>query len=101
MKNNVELKFGELRKYISKIDRLSICIKETLQYENYRFIQDVPESYNDYYIYGIGMIDSEFQVDGNFPEECNVEASIGQKYTIEKCIDIMLSEIPRDISFNR
>ena len=58
------LKFKELRKYVSKIDRLSVCQKEDLSYNNYRIMEDVPTSYDEYYVYGIGMIDSEFQQNG-------------------------------------
>lgn len=30
--------FRDIRPYISKIDRVSICNQDTLQYENYMFI---------------------------------------------------------------
>ena len=33
---------------------------ETLSYNNYIYLKDVPHSYDDYYVYGIGMIESEF-----------------------------------------
>ena len=52
--------FGTLRKYISRIDRLSICMLETKEYSNYVFLKDVPDRYDDLYVYGIGMIESEF-----------------------------------------
>ena len=41
------MKFGEFRKYISKIDRVSICSKDTLSYKNYMFISEVPDSFDD------------------------------------------------------
>ena len=43
---------------ISKIDRLSICNKETLQYENYWFLDQVPDKYDEMYLYGVGMLKS-------------------------------------------
>ena len=52
--------FRDIRPYISKIDRVSICNQDTLQYENYMFISDVPEKYDHMYLYGIGRIQSEF-----------------------------------------
>lgn len=58
------LKFGELRKYLSRIDRASICIRETGEYENYAYMKDAPESYDGLYVYGVGMIKSEFAQDG-------------------------------------
>lgn len=70
--------FGIIRKFCSHIDRISICMKETLQYENFRFITHVPQTYDKYFLYGFGMIKSEF--DDGFKE----------------CIEIMLSEEPRD-----
>lgn len=59
-----DLTFGELRWYISRIDRLSICMLEDLSYHNYICMSHVPENYDKYYVYGIGMIDSEFYKDG-------------------------------------
>ena len=50
----------EFRKYISKIDRVSICNNDTLAYRNYQFIEDVPDDYDEMYFYGVGMIKSEF-----------------------------------------
>ena len=54
------MKFKEFRKYISKIDRVSICNNDTLAYRNYQFIEDVPDDYDEMYFYGVGMIKSEF-----------------------------------------
>ena len=38
-------------------------MRETLRYENYRFLRDVPDKYDEFYVYGIGMIDSEFDIE--------------------------------------
>ena len=89
------MKFKEIKRYISAIDRVSICMYETLRYENYRFIRRVPDKYDEYYVYGIGLIESEFEI-----EEDSVTAEvegneIGKGYFLSKCIEIMLSEKPR------
>lgn len=75
-KNNIS--FGMIRKFCSHIDRISICMKETLSYENFKFIKDVPESYDKYFLYGFGMIESEFDD------------------TLKSCLEIMLSKEPRN-----
>lgn len=36
--------FGEIRAIVSRIDRVSICMRETMAYENFRFISEVPHS---------------------------------------------------------
>lgn len=72
--------FGEIRKYCSVIDRVSICMKETLLYENYDCILDVPHSYDNQYLYGFGVVESEFD------------------NTLKKCMEIMLAEQPRKFS---
>ena len=95
------MRFGELRKYISKIDRVSICMMETLEYKNFQFISQVPSSYDELYVYGIGRIQSEFPAreardaafmafDGKVPDDKLDEIILAE------CIEIMLSEEPRD-----
>lgn len=95
------MKFGELRKYVSKIDRVSICMKETLEYRNFQFVSQVPESYDELYVYGIGRIQSEFPAreapdaaftafGGRVPDDKLDEIILAE------CIEIMLSEEPRD-----
>lgn len=76
-----ETKFGELRRMISAIDRVSICMLETSQYENYLDIKDVPEKFNEMYVFGIGSTDSEF------PEDENLH--------FMPCLEIVLSEKTR------
>lgn len=57
------IKFKELRKYISRVCRLSICFEDG-HYDNYRLISDIPDGkYDDLYVYGIGMVDVEFPLD--------------------------------------
>lgn len=72
-----DILFGEIRKYCSRIDRVSICMKETLMYENFDSITYVPEEYNNKYLYGFGVIESEFDD------------------TFKQCMEIMLAEKPR------
>lgn len=72
-----QIKFGTIRGFISRIDRISVCKLEGLTYENFDRIALVPETYNDMYLYGIGMIESEFDDD------------------YARCIEIMVSNEPR------
>lgn len=58
------IKFKRLRAKLSLIDRISICDKETMSYKNFITIKDVPKEYNRLYVYGIGMIESEFYKNG-------------------------------------
>ena len=97
----MRIKFGEFRKYISKTDRVSICSKETLSYKNYMFIGDVPDSFDDMYLYGIGRIDSEFCAD----QAPDVAVKQGIDLSSEEgkaeivyapCIEITLSDEPRE-----
>ena len=94
--------FGEFRKYVSKIDRVSICMKETHSHQNYMFIEMVPNTFDEFYLYGVGIISSEFPL-SEVPEQL---ARIGKKMSPEEqekeivlaeCMEIMLSEEPRVI----
>lgn len=72
-----KIKFGSIRKFVSVIDRVSICNQETLCYENFESIKHVPSTYDDKYLYGFGVIESEF---GN---------------NFKLCMEIMVSDNPR------
>ena len=90
------LKFKELKKYISVLDRVSICRRETLRSENYHFISDIPDQYDELYVYGIGMINGEFIIEK--PEHLigvREEDRCG-KFCFVKCIEIVLAEKPRN-----
>lgn len=76
------IRFGVLRKYCSRTDRLSICMLETLQYENYISIREVPEDYDKLYLHGFGIIESEFR------DEDGVRVP-------ETCLEILLDTEPR------
>ena len=95
------MKFGEFRKYISKIDRVSICNKKTLSYENYMLISEVPDSYDDMYLYGIGRTDSEFRADQAPEVAVKLGVDLGSEegkaeMIYAPCIEIMLSDEPRE-----
>jgi len=95
------MKFGEFRKYISKIDRVSICNKDTLSYKNFMFISEVPDSFDDMYLYGIGRIDSEFRADQAPDVAVKQGIDLGSEegkteIVYAPCIEIMLSEEPRE-----
>ena len=95
-RKEIKMKFKDIRPYISNIDRVSICDKDTLSYVNYQFISDVPESYDDLYLYGIGRIESEF------PANKAIDAAVkqgvdptGSEIIYAECIEFMLSKEPR------
>ena len=92
MNREQNITFGTLRKFLSRIDRLSICREETLEYKNYIFLHDVPEDYNHLYVYGIGMIESEFYEEGEgmYSTSGNME-----KLVFLPCIEVLLAEKPR------
>ena len=82
MVDEFSLTFGIIRKYCSKIDRISVCMEDTMCYENFEKIEDVPHCYDDLFLIGFGIIDSE----------------ISQSPTILKQhMEIMLSKVPRSV----
>jgi len=82
-----KITFKAIRKYISWIDRVSICIVESGEYFNYSSIKEVPESFDTYYLYGIGVIESEFSdSEGNQGET--------PEQTYKACMELTLSERP-------
>lgn len=88
----ISIKFKELKPFISRLEPLSICMYETNGYENFIRLQDVPDTYDDYYIYGIGMIKSEFYQVSKY--EYSADRNQG-KLAILPCIEIVLSKVPR------
>ncbi|MCI8417529.1 MAG: hypothetical protein HFI33_08575 [Lachnospiraceae bacterium] len=83
------IKFGELRNYISRIDRVSVCMKDDFSYENFRYIREVPKSYDEYQVYGIGQIESEFLIAEAFSFEIEGR-QINKTMFLAPCIEIML-----------
>ena len=94
MNSEMDITFRELRNYLSRIDRLSICMLETLSYNNYIWLKDVPYSYDDYYVYGIGMIESEFY---KINEHEYAASGERKDLTLINCIEVMLSEKPKSV----
>ena len=77
-RNKRQMTFLTLRKYLSRIDRISMCIRETLEYENFLCPADIPKSYDKMHVVGIGLAEVEFpSPDGDF--------------CILPCIEVMLS----------
>lgn len=84
-----KIKFKELRTLLSIADRISVCYKETLQYENFITVKDVPDHYNDLYVCGIGIIESEFYR----INECEYSTSGNQHNLVFlPCLEIILTE---------
>lgn len=88
-----DITFQELRDYLSRIDLLSICMQETLEYENFTCLEEVPDTYDKYYVYGVGMIDSEFY---RSEKDFTIYASgKPEDLVFLKCIEVMLSREPK------
>ena len=81
--------FGVIRRYCARTNRVSICRKETLEYQNFRFIGQVPHSFDPLYLDGVGVIESEF-----YGESGLADPSAG-KLNFLPCMEFMLSETPR------
>ncbi len=88
---NEELRFGELRKYCSQIDRVSVCMEDTLAYENFEYIKDVPPGCDELFVVGFGLIESEFEP--RYPGESGIQ--------FKPCVEFMLSRKPRTAVLRR
>lgn len=96
---------GEVRPLFDRIARYSVCMQETGDYENYRFLSDVPEEYNSLYIYGIGLIETEFYEPDGIEDDpygdpsgiviMNEETPYRPKLEFRQAIEVMLSKEPR------
>ena len=93
----MDLKFKEFRRYLSVVDRLSICERETLAYQNFANIREVPDIWNECYVYGVGRIESEFM-----PEQFELDSREVKGRTLRNgsyllsCIEIIVSKRPRN-----
>lgn len=57
------IKFEELKQYIARNIRLSICFEDG-HYHDYLMKSDIPDKkYDDLYVFGVGMTDVEFSRD--------------------------------------
>lgn len=92
------IQFKELRKYLARNIRLSICFEDG-HYHDYLMISDIPaEKYNDLYLYGVGMADVEFSKDiYTFQKDLDGEIVSTNDDTIEPAIEIVLHENSREI----
>ena len=97
---------GEMRPLLDRVARYSVCMQETGDYENYRFLSDVPEEYDSMYIYGIGLVETEF-----YEHDENEDDPYGDPSGIvlmnestdwrpwlkfRPAIELMLSNVPRE-----
>ena len=92
------IKFSEIKKYLSRVVRLSICFEDG-HYDNYTMLADIPEGkYDDLYVFGVGMVDVEFSLDVySEPKEFPERVSIGRGFFLGCGLEIVLTEKPRDI----
>lgn len=86
--NNEELTFGDLRNYLQCGRNFSIVTKEQWEEEIYEWRHEIPEKYNDMYVYGIGL---EYNMDA-LHEEKRINFIDSQ---LMKNLRIVLSETPR------
>lgn len=56
--------FGDVRRIVSRIDRVSM-VQDDMSYENFARVDDVPPKYDRMAVKGIGIIDSEFPAKGD------------------------------------
>lgn len=92
------IKFEELRKYIARNVRLSICFEDGY-YHDYLMMSDIPEQkYAGFFTYGVGMVDVEFSRDvyAALPEP-EGECWCRKDDTMKPAMELMISEEPRDI----
>ncbi len=90
------IKFEEIKKYLARNVRLSICFKAG-HYHDYLMVSDIPDSkYDRLYVYGIGMIDVEFSRDVySEPQEPIGAMTSIKDITLEPAIEVVLHEVPR------
>lgn len=92
------IKFGELKKYLSRVVRLSICFEDG-HYDNFTMVSDIPDGkYDDLYVYGIGMVDVEFPLDVySEPKGVPRRTSLEEGYFLGCGLEIVVSEEARNI----
>ena len=89
----ITIKFKELKPFITRLERLSICMYETMEYENFIRLRDVPDTYDEYFVYGIGMIESNFYKISKYEFSSNRNDG---PLVLLPCIEIVLSEKTRE-----
>lgn len=93
--------FKEIKGYLARNVRLSICF-EDLHYHNYLMVSDIPDhKYDSLFVYGIGMIDVEFSMDTyTKPEKADGAIMATKDDTLKPAIEIALCKKPREIERN-
>lgn len=91
------IKFEEIKKYLARNVRLSICFEDA-HYQNYLIVSDIPnKKYDNLYVYGIGLVDVEFPMDVyTGPHNQDVFMMSSQDDTLEPAIEIVLHDKPRE-----
>lgn len=90
--------FRELKSYISRTVRISICFEDG-HYDNYTMISDiVDDRYDDLYVFGVGMVDVEFPNDVYKRPSVNLSECFSSKdgYDLRCGLEIVLQKEPRD-----
>ena len=91
------IKFAELKQYISRTARISICFRNG-NYDNYTMVSDIPDGkYDDMYVYGIGTADVEFPLDVYKRPSVDFagDGLIGKGYYLGCGLEIVLQDEPR------
>ena len=57
------IQFKEIRPYLARNVRISLCLEETYEYFNYLLKSDIPDKCDELYVYGVGTADVEFSRD--------------------------------------
>lgn len=95
------IQFKELKKYLSRVTRISICFRDG-HYDNYLMVSDIPEEkYDELYVYGVGMIDVEFPLDVYVSmEELQKRIWKENGFFLGCALEIVLQEEPRELERN-
>lgn len=91
------IKFAELKQYISRTARISICFRDG-NYDNYTMISDIPDGkYDSMYVYGIGTADVEFPLDVYKRPSVDFagDGLMGKGYYLGCGLEIVLQDEPR------
>lgn len=56
----LDIKFGVMRDYCSKVGKVIVYLKDKDGGESYQSIDEVPESYNDLYVFSFGPGEASF-----------------------------------------
>ncbi|MBQ3795023.1 MAG: hypothetical protein IJP84_04795 [Lachnospiraceae bacterium] len=88
------VKFKELRQYLARNIRLSICF-ENGHYDDYNILSDIPDKkYDELYVFGIGKIDVEFPLDV-YSEPSEMPETVGNNFDLYPALEVVLHDKPR------